>query len=308
MPVGLLAAIVVLAVAAVLWRLTARLRAAEQRVKELGFLRHDTEALRTDLERGLAVTRAHLAAVAAGDAPPRDVILRGAPYRDIDPADAFALWQRTPGLQVLDVRSAREFASGHIPNARQLPLDELEDRLAELPPRDATVLVHCAAGGRSTVACELLGQHGWTGLLNLVGGIHAWPGPRVADAPDPAPQGPLTASAVPSGTAISYRGGPVTEEQVVGAIRDCYDPEIPLNIYDLGLIYGVDIDDQGMITVDLTLTSPACPVGPMLQGMIYHKLTQMEGVEDVEVNLVWDPPWDPKTMASEEVKMALGIW
>ena len=61
-------------------------------------------------------------------------------------------------------------------------------------------------------------------------------------------------------------------------------------------------------TVDLTLTSPACPVGPMLQGMIYHKLSQMPGVEDVEVNLVWNPPWDPRTMASEDVKLALGIW
>jgi metal-sulfur cluster biosynthetic enzyme len=77
---------------------------------------------------------------------------------------------------------------------------------------------------------------------------------------------------------------------------------------DLGLVYGVDIDEQGMVTVDMTLTSPACPVGPMLQGMIYHKLSQLEGVEDVEVNLVWNPPWDPKTMASEDVRMALGIW
>ena len=60
--------------------------------------------------------------------------------------------------------------------------------------------------------------------------------------------------------------------------------------------------------LDLTLTSPACPIGPMIQGQAYHLLTQMDGVEDVEVNLVWDPPWDPKTMASEEVKMMLGIW
>ena len=97
-------------------------------------------------------------------------------------------------------------------------------------------------------------------------------------------------------------------DEINEVLHTVEDPELRMSIAELGLIYGVEIDDQGMITVDLTLTSPACPVGPMLQGMIYHKLTQMEGVEDVEVNLVWDPPWDPKTMASEEVKMALGIW
>jgi metal-sulfur cluster biosynthetic enzyme len=97
-------------------------------------------------------------------------------------------------------------------------------------------------------------------------------------------------------------------DEINEVLHTVEDPELRMSIAELGLIYGVEIDDQGMITVDLTLTSPACPVGPMLQGMIYHKLTQMDGVEDVEVNLVWDPPWDPKTMASEEVKMALGIW
>ena len=67
-------------------------------------------------------------------------------------------------------------------------------------------------------------------------------------------------------------------------------------------------DEVRAVQVDLTLTSPACPVGPMLQGMIYHKVAQLPNVLDVEVNLVWQPPWDPRTMASEDVKLALGIW
>ena len=103
-----------------------------------------------------------------------------------------------------------------------------------------------------------------------------------------------------------------TERPDVDAIREVVrmvqDPELRMSIVDLGLVYGIDIDDDGLVTIDLTLTSPACPIGPMIQGQAYHLLTQMDGVEDVEVNLVWDPPWDPKTMASEEVKMMLGIW
>ncbi len=101
---------------------------------------------------------------------------------------------------------------------------------------------------------------------------------------------------------------PPTEENLWTALRDVEDPELRLSIVELGLIYDIEFDDDGVATVKMTLTSPACPVGPMLQGMIFHRLSGMEGVEDVEVNLVWDPPWDPKKMASDEVKMTLGIW
>ncbi len=101
---------------------------------------------------------------------------------------------------------------------------------------------------------------------------------------------------------------PPTEESVMAVLDTVEDPELRMSITQLGLVYGVEVDTDGMVTVNMTLTSPACPVGPMLQGMIYHKLMQTPGVEDVEVNLVWNPPWDPKTMASEDVKMALGIW
>lgn len=99
-----------------------------------------------------------------------------------------------------------------------------------------------------------------------------------------------------------------TAEEVRAVLQDVQDPELRMSIVDLGLVYGVDVDESGIVTIDLTLTTPACPVGPMIQGQAYHLLTQMDGVEDVEVNLVWDPPWDPKTMASDDVKMMLGIW
>ena len=99
-----------------------------------------------------------------------------------------------------------------------------------------------------------------------------------------------------------------TDEDLREILREVMDPELHMSIVDLGLVYGVEIDEDGRASVAMTLTSPACPVGPMLQGMIFHKLTQMDGVVDVEVNLVWNPPWDPRTMASEDIKMALGIW
>ena len=101
---------------------------------------------------------------------------------------------------------------------------------------------------------------------------------------------------------------PPTDEELLESLRGVEDPELHMSIVDLGLVYGVEIDEDRRVTVDMTLTSPACPVGPMLQGLIFHKLQQMEGVEDVEVNLVWNPPWDPRTMASDDIKIALGIW
>ena len=99
-----------------------------------------------------------------------------------------------------------------------------------------------------------------------------------------------------------------SDEEIREVLQAVEDPELRMSIVELGLVYGVEIDEEGLVTVNMTLTSPACPIGPMLQGMIYHKLSQMPGVQDVEVNLVWNPPWDPRTMASEDVKMALGIW
>ena len=103
-------------------------------------------------------------------------------------------------------------------------------------------------------------------------------------------------------------GARPTADDLLEVVRAVEDPELRMSVVDLGLIYGIEIDDEGMTTVTMTLTSPGCPVGPMLQGQIYHVVNELPGVEDVEVNIVWEPPWDPKVMASEEVKMMLGIW
>ena len=112
----------------------------------------------------------------------------------------------------------------------------------------------------------------------------------------------------PAEATSAVDGDRPSPEQLLNVLRDIEDPELLMSIVELGLVYHVEIDDDGLVTIDLTLTTPACPIGPMLQGQAYHLLTQMDGVEDVEVNLVWEPPWDPKTMASEEVRMQLGIW
>ena len=100
----------------------------------------------------------------------------------------------------------------------------------------------------------------------------------------------------------------VTKEQVYEALHECYDPEIPVNIVDLGLVYGFNTDGNTVI-VDMTLTSPACPLAPVIKVQAEAVLcNKFPAVEDVEINLVWTPRWDPRTMASEEAKAELGIW
>ena len=99
-----------------------------------------------------------------------------------------------------------------------------------------------------------------------------------------------------------------TEAEVRQALKQVYDPEIGLSVEDLGLVYGVRVEDQ-KIVIDMTLTTPACPLGPIIQTQAHAVLTsQFPSVRDVEINLVWSPPWDPRTMASEEAKAELGIW
>src|SRR6202051_455411 len=101
-------------------------------------------------------------------------------------------------------------------------------------------------------------------------------------------------------------GGP-TETQIRDALRPIQDPEIHLGILDLVLIYGVQSDPNGTVRVRMTLTSPACPVGPLLQAQVHSALLKLPGVKEAKVELVWDPPWDPRTMATDEIKMELGL-
>lgn len=109
----------------------------------------------------------------------------------------------------------------------------------------------------------------------------------------------------PQGVASGEPGGDLYEA-VIAALKDIFDPEIPVNIYDLGLIYGVDVDTDGAVTVTMTLTTPHCPVAESMPGEVELRVGAVPGVRDCEVNLVWDPPWDPAKM-SDEARLELGM-
>ncbi len=94
--------------------------------------------------------------------------------------------------------------------------------------------------------------------------------------------------------------------KVIEALRTVHDPEIPVNIYELGLIYDVDVDEAGAVAIRMTLTSPACPVAGILPGQVESKAKAVEGVSAAKVELVWEPPWSPALM-SEAAKLQLGF-
>lgn len=96
------------------------------------------------------------------------------------------------------------------------------------------------------------------------------------------------------------------KDRVVEAMRGVYDPEIPVNIYDLGLIYRLEIDAQGAVAVDMTLTAPGCPVAQTFPGTVEREIMSVPGVTAAHVELVWDPPWSQDRM-SEEAKLELGM-
>jgi len=103
-------------------------------------------------------------------------------------------------------------------------------------------------------------------------------------------------------------GTPVaSEERVIEAMRTVFDPEIPVNIYDLGLIMKLDISDIGTVGVEMTLTAPGCPVAGDLPGWVADAIAKVDGAGEVQVSLVWDPPWTPELM-SEDAKLALGMF
>ena len=103
---------------------------------------------------------------------------------------------------------------------------------------------------------------------------------------------------------------PVTEEQVIAALRPIEDPELHLGIVDLGLIYGADINphpEGDEVKLTMTFTSPFCPYGPQLKAQVHRAVAAVPGVKQAAVNIVFTPPWDPRTMASEDCKVALGL-
>ena len=96
-------------------------------------------------------------------------------------------------------------------------------------------------------------------------------------------------------------------DAIIAALKTVYDPEIPADIYELGLIYKVDIEDDRTVKIDMTLTAPGCPVAGEMPGWVQNAVAGVEGVMDVEVDMVFDPPWTPERM-SEEAQIAVGLW
>ena len=96
------------------------------------------------------------------------------------------------------------------------------------------------------------------------------------------------------------------EARVVAALRTVFDPEIPVNVYDLGLIYVLEVDPVGVVSIRMTLTAPACPVAGMMPGLVESAVRGVEGVSRVGVELVWDPPWSKERM-SDEARLQLGM-
>ena len=109
----------------------------------------------------------------------------------------------------------------------------------------------------------------------------------------------------PEEAAVVGPGGQL-QQAVIDALKEIYDPEIPVNIYDLGLIYGVEVDDESDVTVTMTLTTPHCPVAETMPGEVELRAASVPGVRDAEVNLVWDPPWGPDKM-TDEARLELGM-
>ncbi len=117
---------------------------------------------------------------------------------------------------------------------------------------------------------------------------------------EPAPAAGVTPASTSGGSAEF-------ETQVMTALKSVIDPELNMNVVDLGLIYGVGVQ-QNQVKVTYTLTSPGCPLGPVIKGQMQSALVKLPWVKEIDAQLVWSPPWDPHTMASEEAKTELGIW
>ncbi len=140
------------------------------------------------------------------------------------------------------------------------------------------------------IKCALLAWNAW------LEGVDQFRKQQVAQAAPPTTPTPLPEDPAARDTTLR------------AALKTVIDPEINMNIVDLGLVYNVEPNDQGAVRVTYTLTSPGCPLGPVIQSQIQGALKKIPWVSQVHCNLVWTPPWDPKTMASEEAKMELGLW
>jgi FeS assembly SUF system protein len=120
---------------------------------------------------------------------------------------------------------------------------------------------------------------------------------------------PATNPAAPAPTASALPQEEIARltDDIVAALKTVYDPEIPADIYELGLIYKVDIKDDRAVDVDMTLTTPNCPAAAELPMMVENAVASVAGVGPVKVEIVWDPPWDPSRM-SDEARLVLNMW
>src|SRR3954463_6557452 len=122
------------------------------------------------------------------------------------------------------------------------------------------------------------------------------------DAKDTAPLAPAD-----SAPALPQEEQARLTDDIVAALKTVYDPEIPADIYEIGLIYKIDIADDRAVTVDMTLTTPNCPAAQDLPKMVENAVASVPGVGEVKINVVWDPPWDPSRM-SDEARLTLNMW
>lgn len=118
---------------------------------------------------------------------------------------------------------------------------------------------------------------------------------------------PASNEAQVNGSAIPQGELDMLTDDLIGAIKTVYDPEIPVDIYELGLIYKIDVSDDRDIEVDMTLTAPGCPVAGEMPQWVNDAISSVDGVGDVKVNLVFDPPWTPERM-SDEARVALNMF
>lgn len=160
------------------WRLGSTVEKLTQELRDVRYQGNRNKSQADEDRAQFQVLRAHTAALADGKKVARDQVLKGQFYSEITAIDAYAKMQGAAAPKLIDVRSAQEFLIDHAVGAELLPLDELPNRLAELPSKETPLLLICASGGRSLQAAEYLASQGWSDVASVKGGTGAWPGPH----------------------------------------------------------------------------------------------------------------------------------
>jgi FeS assembly SUF system protein len=137
--------------------------------------------------------------------------------------------------------------------------------------------------------------------------VEGAPGAATAAADAPSAAAPAAADGAERPSNIPPEEMSRLTDEIIAALKTVYDPEIPADIYELGLIYKVDIDDDHAVAIDMTLTTPNCPSAAELPNQVENAVAGVAGVREAKVNIVWDPPWDPSRM-SDEARTVLDMW